>query len=138
MMARANGGASVLVAARPGSWRDALQATLVEIPRIAMIHVANDAASVFHKVATHCPDLVLLDVDLPGGCAWTFFHELGTVCPHARLLVLADRLPEVEVSAMVLADAVVIKGSPATALFEALESLLPGRDALGRESGLAD
>ena len=39
---------------------------------------------------------------------------------------------------MVLADAVVIKGSPATALFEALESLLPRRDAGGQERGLAD
>jgi DNA-binding NarL/FixJ family response regulator len=125
---RSDGGLSALIVARPGSWRDALQATLVEIPRIETIQLAGDAASAYLSIAMHCPDLVLLDADLPGGCAWTFSHELGTVCPDARSLVLADGLSDAESSGVISVDAVVVKGSPATALFEALESLLPGAD----------
>jgi DNA-binding NarL/FixJ family response regulator len=101
---------------------------LVEVPRIESIHLAGNAAEAFLSIAVYCPDLVLLDADLPGGCAWTFSRELGAVCPHARSLVLADGLSGVEGSGAFSIDAVVIKGSPATALFEALESLLPGTD----------
>jgi len=125
MAGRVNGGGSVLIVARPGSWRDALQAMLDEIPRIETIHLASDAASALLSAAAHCPDLALLDTDLPGGWAWTLTHELKMVCPHTRSLVLTNELPHPERPGTVPVDAVLVKGCSATVLFEALESLLP-------------
>lgn len=136
---RSECGVSALIVARPGPWRDALQATLAEIPRIETVRLAGDAASAFLSVARHCPDLVLLDADLPGGCAWTFSRELGTACPHARSLVLADRAPwGTEVGGAVSADAVVVKGSRAIVLFQALESLLPEHPGDGAMGSVVD
>ncbi len=125
MAEQAGGGVSALVVARPGAWRDALQATLIEIPRMETIRLADDASAGLRSAAEHCPDLVLLDTDLPGGWAWTFTHELKMVCPHARSLVLTNEIPGPERPGQVPVDVVLVKGCSATVLFEALESLLP-------------
>lgn len=84
------GGASALIVARPGPWRDALQAVLIEIPRIETIHLASDAASGMRAAVALCPDLVVLDTDQPGGWEWTVAHKLKAACPHARSLVLTN------------------------------------------------
>jgi len=114
-----------LIVARPGPWRDALQAMLIEIPRIEMIHLASDAASGMRAAVALCPDLVVLDTDQPGGWEWTVAHKLKAACPHARSLVLTNEFPDPEHPGTVPVDAVLLKGCSATVLFEALESLLP-------------
>ena len=121
-------GASAFIMARPGAWRDALQAMLDEIPRIETMHLAREVVSALRLAAVHGPDLVLLDTDLPGGGAWTFTDELMTVCPHARSLVLTNERIDPERPGAVSVDAVLVKGCSATVLFEALESLLPKQE----------
>ena len=116
-------GASALIVAEPGSWRDALLAMLDEIPRIATIHLARDAGSALRSAAASCSDLVLLDADLPGGSAASFLRELEAVCPHTRSLVLTSEPPNH--SGTLLPDAVLIKGCSAAVLFQVLESLMP-------------
>ena len=126
MAGQTDGGASALIVARPGAWRDALQAMLDEIPRIETIHLAREVVSALRLAAVHSPDLVLLDTDLPGGGAWAFTDELKIECPHVRSLLLTSELPDPERSGTAPADAVLAKGCSATVLFEALEALLPG------------
>jgi DNA-binding NarL/FixJ family response regulator len=126
---------TALIVARPGSWRDALLAMLDEIPRIETIHLAKDAVSALRWVATVCPDLVLLDTDLPGGWTSSFLGELKALCPRLRSLVLTNDPLDLDQSDNLQVDAVLVKGCSATVLFEVLESLLPRGD---RDSANAD
>ena len=128
MAVQFDGAASALIVAQPGSWRDALLAMLDEIPRIETIHLARDVVSALRSAATYCPDLVLLDTDLPGGWTSSFPGELKALCPHVRSLVLTHEFPDPDQFGTLPADAVLVKGCSAAVLFEALESLLPTRE----------
>jgi DNA-binding NarL/FixJ family response regulator len=131
-----NGSASALIVARPGPWRDALEAMLVETPQIEAIHLADDAVTALRAAAALNPDLLLLDTDLPGDQTWNLTRQLKAVCPSARSLVLVDDLQDLGCKDGT-ADIVVVKGCPAAVLFEALESLLPesDRDSANADSG---
>lgn len=122
MAGQTDGGASALIVAQPGAWRDALLAMMDEIPQIDMIHLAREAVSALRSAAANCPDLVLLDADLLGGSAADFSGELKAVCPHTRSLVLSSESPDRPETISV--DALLAKGCSAATLFEALESLL--------------
>lgn len=119
------GGASALIVANPGPWRDGLQATLMEISQIKTIYLASDASPALLVVSTHRPALVLLDASLPGEEVCPLVEWLRAKWPQTTCLALVDDNQQRGKAKAAGADAVLVKGCPATVLFETLESLLP-------------
>jgi DNA-binding NarL/FixJ family response regulator len=116
-----------LIVALPGPWRDGLRAMLMEIPRIKSIHLADDASAALSAVAVDRPALVVLDAGLLGDAAWALTERLRARWPQTLCLVLVDDNQQRRKARASGADAVLVKGCPAAALFETIESLLADR-----------
>ena len=117
----------VLLAAAPGPLHDGLQAALGAIPQVTLTEQAGDAASVLGRVAESCPALVVLD-DALGGDTTLLLRLIKAVAPGTRCLVLTDDARRLSLAAADGADAVMLQGTPPTALFDVIERLLDRRD----------
>jgi DNA-binding NarL/FixJ family response regulator len=64
-------------------------------PYVTIVAEAADAAAGIAAAAQHQPDLIMLDVGLPGRTGDQIIPELCAVAPHARVIVLSgDHRPE--------------------------------------------
>lgn len=111
----------VLLADDQAKVRSALRLLLEHQPDVEILGEAVDTMGLVDWVKAVCPDMVLLDWDLPGLPAAALFSLLHHDCPGLRLLVLSSR-PEVRQAALDAgADAFVSKGDPPEKLLAAME-----------------
>ena len=113
-----------LIIARPGPLRDSLQAFLLTLSQVGDVRSASDASSALKIISESCPDLVLMDSNLPGDESLTVLSRIRADGPRSRCLFLADDRRQQENAIVAGADVVLLKGCRATELFDAIEKLL--------------
>jgi DNA-binding NarL/FixJ family response regulator len=112
----------VLLADDQAKVRSALRLLLDHQPGVQILGEAVDTTGLLDWVKATCPDLVLLDWELPGLPATALLPLLQYRCRALRLIVLSSR-PEVRQAALDAgADAFVSKGEPPERLLAAIEA----------------
>ena len=83
---KANSG---LIVARPGLVRDGLQAVLSAVPGMHALEPADDGASALDRLASHRPDLVIVDSSLPEGELRATLRHIKEQHPDVCCVVVA-------------------------------------------------
>jgi DNA-binding NarL/FixJ family response regulator len=113
----------VLLADDQAKVRSALRLLLVEHPHIEILGEAVDATGLLDWVKAACPDVVLLDWELPGLPAATLLSLLHDRCPDLRVIALSTRPEAGEAALRAGADAFVSKGDPPEMLLVAIQGI---------------
>jgi len=114
-----------LIATGSGSLQNGLLALMTAMPQIEVVGEADDASSALELVVKHRPDLLLLDVDLPGSEPWEMLRQMKKDWPAIRCISLADDVPQQQESKAAGADVALVKGFAPEQLIAAVERLLP-------------
>lgn len=129
---------SVLVVDDHAVVRAGVRHILEATPGITVIAEASNAAAAVALAREHTPDLVMLDVSMPGGSGITALPAIRRDVPNARVLMLSvhDDREYLAESIRAGAHGYLLKDTAATELRSAVETLLQGRTyfspALGR------
>jgi DNA-binding NarL/FixJ family response regulator len=101
----------ILLADDQSKVRSALRLLLRQQPDVNILGEAVDAQGLLDWVSAVCPDVVLLDWELPGLHGSDALSILQTRCPNLKIIALSGR-PEAREAALAAgADAFVSKGS---------------------------
>jgi DNA-binding NarL/FixJ family response regulator len=110
----------ILIADDEPKVRFALRVALERQPGSKTVGEATDAADLLAQAQSVCPDLLLLDWDLPETPAPELLSELHRICRRLKVIVLSEKF-EAEHAALVLgADAFVSKADPPDHLLRAV------------------
>jgi two-component system response regulator NreC len=108
--------------------RDALRPYLQSQPDLDVVAEAGSAEEALRRTAETAPDVVLLDVVMPGGGGIGAVPELRRQNPGARVLILSEHAEPSYLRAALAAGAsgYVLKASPASVLLEAIRAVRAG------------
>ena len=110
----------VLLADDQAKVRSAIRLLLEQDERIEVVGEAVDATGLVDWLNVLCPDLVLLDWELPGAVAEDLLLQIQGNCAHAKVIAMSG-LPEARQAALNKgADGFVSKGDPPERLLEAI------------------
>jgi DNA-binding NarL/FixJ family response regulator len=100
--------------------RSALRLLLEHVPGLSVVGEAADTADLLAQAEAVCPDLMLLDWELPGLEADGLLPTLRELCPGLAVIALSGR-PEARQAALDAGvDAFVSKGDPPERLLAAV------------------
>jgi len=68
--------------------REGLRLLLRSAPDIAVVGEAGDGVSALTMARQVVPDIIVLDLDMPGGDGTAALREIGNGLPHTRVLIL--------------------------------------------------
>jgi DNA-binding NarL/FixJ family response regulator len=113
----------ILIADDQPTVRSALRLLLEQEPGLSVVGESADAQDLLEQATATCPDLVLLDWELPAIQSQSrLIVTLHTLCPQLRVVVLSGR-PETRDAALTAgADAFVSKGDPPKSLLAVLRA----------------
>ena len=121
----------VILADDQAKVRSALRLLLEHQPNVEILGEAVDTTGLLDWVKAVCPDLVLLDWELPGLPAAALLPLLHDYCPGLRVIGLSSR-PEVRQLALEAgADAFASKGDPPERLLRAINKIDKGDTPCG-------
>lgn len=101
--------------------RFALRALLEQQPELNVVGEAVDAQNLLAQVAETCPDVILLDWELPGMAADDLLSALRRKCPDVSVVALSGRVSARGAALAAGADAFVSKGDPPERLLSAID-----------------
>ncbi len=113
-VARMNATVRLLIADDDPIMRKLLGAIARSDPALELVAEAADADEAIALAVEHRPDVVLLDIEMPGGGGVRAAREIRAVLPDARLLGLSTHSDEAVRANMAAAgaDGYVVKGTP--------------------------
>jgi len=114
----------ILVADDQPKVRFALRVLLERQPGLKVVGEAADADDLLAQIETACPDLVLLDWELPGLAGGDLLSALRGVCPDLFIIALSGRLEVRRAALEAGADAFVYKCDPPERLLAAIADCL--------------
>jgi DNA-binding NarL/FixJ family response regulator len=85
---------------------------------------AADAQGLLNLMRFSCPDLVLLDWELPGMPANKLFCEIRQACPHLRVIFMSGKDELRQKALQAGADAFAYKADPPEKLLEQIRGLI--------------
>ena len=103
--------------------RSALRLLLEHQPDVKILGEAVDTTGLLDWVKAACPDLVLLDWELPGLPAATLLPLIHDICPGLRVIALSARPESRQAALDDGADAFVCKGDPPERLLLAIDEI---------------
>lgn len=115
--------------------RAALRLVLEQQPDVQVVGEARDTIDLFGQVTNECPDVVLLDTDLPGlqrsGRARKpplaeLVQIIRKLCPDLQIISLSSQPGAEKDCVLAKADAFFCKSDPPDALLALLQRILPG------------
>jgi DNA-binding NarL/FixJ family response regulator len=114
--------------------RQGLRTLLSLDPALTIVGETGDGAAVMGLLAALRPDLLLLDLDLPGRSGFDIVEALKRANDPVRILVLTGSLREVSVSRALAAgaDGYVPKSDDTDELLVAINAVLAGRQYVSR------
>ncbi len=123
--------------------RFALRALLRQQPGLEIVGEATDAQDLLAHAERACPQVVLLDWELPGLAAADLLSALREVCPNATVIALSGRVQARQLALDAGADAFVSKGDPPERLLAAIDFYGRTQEGLSmpnktRDSGCCD
>jgi two-component system, NarL family, response regulator NreC len=132
------GGVRIVLADDHRVVRDGLRLVLAAEPGFEVIAQVGDVASACRCVREHHPDVLLLDLNMPGGSALDAIPGLRSEAPdtHIVVLTMSDDPAYVSEAARAGAHGYVLKEQATSDLIDAIRAVLAGRRYLSRD--LAD
>jgi DNA-binding NarL/FixJ family response regulator len=122
----------ILLADSQSRVRFALRSLLEEQSGLMVVGEATDCQGLLAQAEAACPELVLIDWDLPGMARVDLLSALQEMCPGLHVIALSSR-PEVEQETLAAgAQAFVSKAGPPEPLLAAIQSV---QDLCERGSG---
>ena len=113
----------ILLADNRSRVRFALRSLLEEQSGLMVVGEVSDCQELLAQAEADCPDLVLVDWDLPGMAAVDLLPVLRKICPGLPVIALCGR-PEVEGAALAAgAQAFVSKAGPPEPLLVAIQDV---------------
>jgi DNA-binding NarL/FixJ family response regulator len=108
-------------------FREGVSLTLAAEPDVTIVGEGESAADAARLASQYQPDLVLLDLDIPGG-GLAALGAIAAASPKTRVLVLTALVSEEKLMALLQAGAqgYVLKGVPARELAQIARSILDG------------
>jgi DNA-binding NarL/FixJ family response regulator len=118
----------VLVVEDFPAFRRFICSTLEENPNFRIIAEASDGLEAVRRVAELKPDLVLLDIGLPGINGIEAARRIRKLCPESKIVFLSQETSAeiVEEALSVGACSYVVKSNAASQLLAALEAVVSG------------
>lgn len=113
----------VILADDQAKVRSALRLLLEHQPDVKILGEAVDTTGLLDWVTAMCPDLVLLDWELPGLPAATLLPLLHDYCPALRVIALSVQPESRQAALDAGADAFVCKGDPPEQLLIAMHEV---------------
>ena len=129
----------ILIADDHQLFRDGLRRLLQSEPGFRVVGLASDGDEVVQLAKRLKPDIILLDVSMPGRGGIDALRELALLEHPTRTLLVTASLDKAEiVTALRLgACGVIFKGTPTTRLFESIRCVMAGQYWVTRE-GVSD
>jgi two-component system, NarL family, nitrate/nitrite response regulator NarL len=108
-------------------FRAGVVGSLREVPDIEVVGEASDAAEALALARGELPDVIILDIAMPGG-GLTAAREIAAACPATRIVMLTVSEDEDDLLAAVKAGAsgYVLKGAGASELVSVIRSVHAG------------
>ena len=121
-------------------FREALRMYLELAPDIEVVAEASDGRNVLQSVDQARPDVVCMDLNMPGLDGIDTTRQLLIIQPHAKVIGLSASVDLVRVAEMFNAGALgyVLKGSAGEELLAAIRSVSHNQRYLSPELGLKD
>ena len=119
----------VLLADDQPNVRSALRLLLKQELGLSEVGEATDVSDLLSQVETNCPDLVLLDWELPGSKNMGLLASLRTKCPQLFVIVLSGHPMARQAALSAGADDFVGKGNPPEVLLATLRDYLRRNNA---------
>jgi len=113
----------ILLADDQSNIRFALRALLERQTDTQVVGEAANSESLLSQVQAACPDLVLLDWNLPGAAADELLPTLRDACPDLSVIALSGQLEARRAALAAGADAFVGKTDPPETLLAAIRSV---------------
>jgi DNA-binding NarL/FixJ family response regulator len=113
----------VVLASKEHDLRLALEMLLREEPGAYVVGTASHAEALLALVRSACPDLVLLDWDLPGQPPADVVAEVASADPRPKIIVICKDADASQVALAAGADESVVKGDPPELLLDALRQV---------------
>ena len=109
--------------------RDGLRALFGTVPDVELVGEALDAAGALREVTLVRPDVLLLDVHLPGGTGLEWLERIRRAAPGTRVLLLTmDDGAETVLEAVRLgADGYLVKGASQAEILRAVRAVHDGQ-----------
>lgn len=79
---------SILIADDHPIFRKGLRALLASLPEAELVGEARDGTEAVRKAADLQPDVVLMDLQMPGGSGLEAIRQIIKISPHIRILVV--------------------------------------------------
>ena len=117
---REDGAVRILVADSRGDVRSALKLLLEQDAGMVVSSEAKKGGDVLEQVKMTCPDVIILDCDLPGLQAGNLLRAVRTVCPGVWVVALCARSEVRQAALSAGADAFVSKADPPQSLLSAI------------------
>jgi len=135
-MASASASATtILIVDDHAMFREALRTLLETDPSLRVVGEAGDGREAIRLAGELRPDLILLDLRMPGTSGLQALREIACITPSIRTLLLTAELGESDaVEALRLgAKGVVMKESLPEVLFESIRAVMAGQYWVGRD-----
>jgi two-component system nitrate/nitrite response regulator NarL len=125
----------ILIADDHPIFRDGLRKLLEAQPDFAVVGEAGDAREAVRRTALLSPDVLLLDLGMPGQTGLDVLRELAARSPGTRVLLLTAGIDKSQiVRALELgARGVILKGSATDVLFRGIRGVMAGQCWVGRD-----
>ena len=121
----------VLIADDEPKVRSALRLLLEQESEWQIVGEVGDAKSLFSDIQVVCPDVVLLDWELPGIDLKNRVTELKKYCPKVKIVALSSQVNARKTAHRAKIDRFISKGHPPDAVLSELYSLY---DCLKKEN----
>lgn len=114
---------------------DALAARIGREPDLQVDCAASDAETALAAVTKLQPDILVLDIDLPGTGPFDLLAQASAAAPAMKTLFLSGYLSDalVERAVRLNAGGYVLKGEPVSFLLDAIRSVASGERCFSRE-----
>jgi two-component system, NarL family, nitrate/nitrite response regulator NarL len=108
-----------------------IQGVLRTVPDIEMLRCLNNADELLSVASQLCPDVILLDIDMPGKNPFQALSELQTACPNVRVIMFSGYFSQ-ELITIALDNGAwgfVYKNDPFQSLLTAIRKVVQGEFA---------
>jgi two-component system nitrate/nitrite response regulator NarL len=115
--------------------RAGLRSLLAAEPGFTVVGEAEDGEQAVQMVRAHQPDVLLLDLAMPGVSGMAALAELARSSTPVRTIVLTAAIekPDIVRALQLGARGVILKSAAAELLFKSIRSVMAGQHWIGRE-----
>jgi two-component system, NarL family, response regulator NreC len=122
----------ILIAEDHETVREGIKLLINAQPDMEVISEVGDGLTAVSRAQTLAPDVVLMDVSMPGATGYQATESLNQLCPQVKVLALTRHTDKAYLQQLVRAGAYgyVLKQSPAAELLRAIRMVAEGRQYL--------